>query len=325
LAVLLPTLFNCCISAKCEIRFNSIVEEKAIATQQHSTMIAIVIPTLNECKAVGKVVTAVKSAMNGYNYQLLIVDGHSTDGTDQIAKEKGAAVIYQRGKGYGDALKTGFVYARKRLGAKILVMLDADMTYDPKHIPALVTPILKDEADMVVGNRFAGMQKGAMPFVNRIGNRVLRLVAKLAVGLNVCDTQSGMRAFKSELLDSMNLVAVGMPLAMEMLAEAHAVDARIREVPISYMPRVGETKLHPIKDGGRILGTTVRLMFDVRPLLFFGSIGTVLGIVGLLIHDITLPTELAHLVFSYLSLIGATLLFGLGFILVVIKKIRKRK
>jgi glycosyltransferase involved in cell wall biosynthesis len=302
-----------------------IVEEKAIAAQHSAARVVIVIPTLNECEAVGKVVAAVKSAMSSYNYRLLIVDGHSTDSTDQIAKQMGATVIYQRGKGYGDALKTGFVHARKRLGAKIIVMLDADMTYDPKHIPALVTPILEGKADMVVGNRFAAMQQGAMPFINRIGNRVLRMVAKMALGLNVYDTQSGMRAFKSELLDSMNLEAVGMPLAMEMLAEAHAVDARILEVPISYMPRVGETKLHPIKDGGRILGTTVRLMFDIRPLLFFGSIGTFLGVVGLLLHDLTLPTEFAHLVFPYLFLIGATLLFLLGFIIVVIDKIRKRK
>ena len=116
-----------------------------------------------------------------------------------------------------------------------------------------------------------------------------------------------------------------MPLAMEMLAEAHSADARIREVPISYMPRVGETKLHPIKDGGRILGTTVRLMFDIRPLLFFGSIGTILGIMGLLLHSLTLPTEIAHLVFPYLFIIGAMLLFAFGFILVVIRKMRKRK
>jgi dolichol-phosphate mannosyltransferase len=274
---------------------------------------------------VGKVVGGVKKVMADYDCIVLIIDGHSTDGTDQIAREKGATVIYQRGKGYGNALKTGFLYARKQLKAKVLVMLDADATYPPEHIPALVTPILNDAADMVVGDRFAGMQKGAMPFINRFGNKMLSLVAKLALGLNVYDTQSGMRAFKSTLLDRMKLEAVGMPLAMEMLAEAHDADARIHEVPISYMPRVGETKLHPIKDGGRILGTTVRLMFDIRPLLFFGSIGAVLGIMGLLLHYMTLPTELAHLVFPYLFLFGATLLFGFGFILVTIKALRKRK
>jgi len=88
---------------------------------------------------------------------------------------------------------------------------------------------------------------------------------------------------------------------------------------------VGKTKLNPIKDGGKILGITVRLMFDIRPILFFGSIGTVLGVVGLLLHYMTLPTELAHLVFPYLFMIGGMLLFWVGFILVVIKKLRRRK
>jgi len=307
------------------IGFNRHVEEEAIEAKRSATRIVVVIPTLNECKAVGKVVGGVKQVMAGYDCRVLVVDGHSTDGTDEIARDVGATVIYQLGRGYGDALKTGFFYARKRLGAEVIVMMDADLTYAPKDIPRLVEPILEDEADLVVGNRFAGMLKGAMPLVNRVGNRVLSLVAKLALGLNVYDTQSGMRAFTSELLERMNLVAVGMPLAMEILAEARSVDARIREVPISYMPRVGETKLNPIKDGGRILGITVRLMFDIRPLLFFGGIGTVLGVVGLLLHYMTLPTELAHLVFPYLFMIVAMLLFGLGFILVVIKKLRRRK
>jgi glycosyltransferase involved in cell wall biosynthesis len=301
------------------------VEEEAIEAERSAARIAIVIPTLNECEAVGKVVGGVKSVMDGYEYRVLVVDGHSIDGTDEIAKDMGADVIYQRGRGYGDALKTGFFHARKRLDAEVIVMMDADLTYDPKHIPELVAPILKDEADMVVGNRFAGMQKGAMPFVNRVGNSVLSLVAKLALGLNVYDTQSGMRAFKSELLDGMHLVAVGMPLAMEMLAEARSVDARICEVPISYRSRVGKTKLNPIKDGGRILGITVRLMFDVRPILFFGIIGTILGIVGLLLHYLTLPIELAYVVFPFIFMIGGMLLFWLGFVIVLIKKLRRRK
>lgn len=301
------------------------MEEEAIEAKRSATRIAIVIPTLNECKAVGKVLGGVKYVMDGYEYRVLVVDGRSIDGTDEIARDVGADVVYQQGRGYGDALKTGFFHARKRLDAKVIVMMDADLTYDPKDIPKLVAPILEDEADLVVGNRFAGLQKGAMPLVNRVGNRVLSLVAKLALRLNVYDTQSGMRAFKSELLDRMNLVAVGMPFAMEMLAEALSADARICEVPVSYRPRVGKTKLNPIKDGGRILGITVRLMFDIRPLLFFGSMGTVLGVVGLLLHYIMLPIELAHVVFPFLFMIGGMLLFWFSFVIVLIKKLRRRK
>jgi hypothetical protein len=87
---------------------------------------------------------------------------------------------------------------------------------------------------------------------------------------------------------------------------------------------VGETKLNPIKDGGRILGTTVRLMFDVRPLLFFGSIGTFLGIAGLLLHYLMLPIDLAHIVLPYLFIIGGMLLFWIGLVIVLIKKLRNR-
>ena len=299
------------------------MEEEAIDAKRSVARIVIVLPTLNEREAVGKVLTSIKSVMDGYDYRMLVVDGHSIDGTDEIAENMGADVIYQLGRGYGNALKTGFFYARKRLNAKVIVMMDADLTYDPKNIPQLVAPILDDEADLVVGNRFVGMQKGAMPFVNRIGNSILSLVAKLALGLNVFDTQSGMRAFKSELLDGMNMVSVGMPFAMEMLAEARSSSARISEVPISYSSRVGETKLNPVKDGGRILGVTLRLIFDIRPLLFFGSIGTVLGVIGLLLHYLMLPIELAHIVFPFLFIIGGILLFWLGFAIVLIRKIRR--
>jgi glycosyltransferase involved in cell wall biosynthesis len=300
------------------------LEEEVIEDKLFANRITIVLPTLNECKAVGKVLASIESVMEGYDYKVVVVDGRSTDGTDEIARDMGASVIYQQGKGYGNALKTGFFHARKRLHAKVIVMMDADLTYDPNDIPRLVAPILDDKADLVVGNRFAGMQEGAMPLVNRIGNRVISLVAKLAVGLDIFDTQSGMRAFRSELLGRIQLLAVGMPFAMEMLAEARSVDARICEVPINYMARVGETKLNPVKDGGRILGVTVRLMFDIRPLLFFGSIGTVLGIVGLLLHYFMLPIELTHIVFPFLFIIGGLLLFWLGFGIVLIRKLRKR-
>ncbi|MCW8802338.1 MAG: glycosyltransferase family 2 protein [Candidatus Bathyarchaeota archaeon] len=270
-------------------------------------------PAMNEHEAVGKILDEVKTVLTGYDYDLVVVDGHSTDGTDKIAKHHGAIVLYQPGKGYGDALKTGFLYSKNKLKSKILVMLDADLTYDPKDIPKLVGPILDDEADLVIGNRFAGMQEGAMPLVNQIGNKAISMIANLSLGLGISDTQSGMRAFKAELLDQVNLMAVGMPFALEMLAKARSVDAKMLELPISYRPRVGETKLSPLKDGFRIFNVTVRLMFDVRPLLFFGLIGTLLGAWGLLLHYILLPIEIAYIVFPLLLMLGGVLAFIVGF------------
>jgi len=302
-------------------RFARSLKKKAVEAKRSATKIAIVIPTLNEREAVGKVLDGVKDVMDGYEYRMLVVDGHSIDGTEEIARKKGAEVIYQRGKGYGEALKTGFFYARKRLDAGVIVMIDADLTYDPKDIPELVAPILKDEADLVVGNRFAGIQKGAMPLINRVGNKLLSLIAKLTLRLKIYDTQSGIRAFRSELLDSMNMVSRGMPFAIEMLAEALSADARIYETPVSYRPRVGKTKLNPIKDGGRILGITLRLMLDTQPLLFFGGIGTVLWIVGLLLHASMLPT----VVFPFLFIIGAMQFFTLGLVIGIIKRLRRSR
>jgi glycosyltransferase involved in cell wall biosynthesis len=292
-----------------------------VEAKRSATRIAIVIPTLNEREAVGKVLDGVKDVMAGFEYRILVVDGHSIDGTDEIAKEKGAEVIYQRGKGYGEALKTGFFHARKRLDAGVIVMMDADLSYDPRDIPDLIAPIFEDEADLVVGNRLFGMQKGAMSLVNRIGNGVLSSVAYFALRLNIYDTQSGMRAFRSELLDSMDLVTGDMSFAIEMLAEALSNDARIHEVPISYRPRVGKTKLSPLKDGGRIFGTTLRLILDIQPLLFFGIIGTEMGIAGLFLHAITFP----DVVFPFLLMIGATLFFILGLVIRPIKKLRKSR
>jgi glycosyltransferase involved in cell wall biosynthesis len=302
-------------------RFYRSLEKKTVEARRSATKITVVIPTLNEHEAVGNVLDGVKDAMDGYEYRMLVVDGRSTDGTDDIARKKGAEVIYQRGKGYGEALKTGFFHARKRLDAGVIVMMDADLSYDPEDIPGLVAFILKDEADLVVGNRFAGIQKGAMPLVNKLGNKLLSLIAKLTLRLNIRDTQSGIRAFRSELLDSMDMVTRGMPFAIEMLAEALSADARINETPVRYRPRVGKTKLNPIKDGGRILGITLRLMFDTQPLLFFGGIGTVLVIVGLFLHAITLPT----VVLPFLFLIGAIPLYTLGLVISIIKSHKKTR
>ena len=315
------------------IRFNRSVDEKVVKAKVSGTEIAVVIPTLNEKEAVGKVLDGVKNVMDGYDYRMVVVDGRSVDGTDEIARSRDADVIYQRGRGYGDALKTGFSYARKLLDARVVVMMDADLTYDPNDIPELVGPILKDEADLVVGNRFDCMEKGAMPFVNKVGNRVLSWVARSALGLSIRDTQCGMRAFRSELVDSMDMVTEGMPFAIEMLAEAKFADARISEAPVSYRSRVGKTKLSPMRDGVRILGTTLRLMRDTQPLLFFGGIGTFLGVVGILLGvDVTLDWirtrtvgRLPTVMLSVLLILGAMQFFAIGLVADMIKGLRRRK
>jgi len=241
------------------------IEDLACASRD--MCLTIVIPALNEEIGIGATLDQIYLALNGYKYTILVVDGNSSDNTVKIAEEKGAIVIFQRNKGYGDALLTGFHYAYEHLDASVIVMMDADLTYDPEDIPELLQPILKNGADMVVGNRFKGLPKSSMPLLNRFGNKLLSWIARQALGVGMRDTQCGIRAFKSEVMEKMDLSSEGMPFATEMLARAKFEGLRIEEVPVAYRQRMGESKLNPIKDGMKILGAILRLAWEERAIL----------------------------------------------------------
>ncbi len=290
--------------------------------------IAIVIPTLNEEEAIGRVMDEIKEAMRQYKYQVIVVDGHSTDNTVKIAKERGAVVLYQVRKGYGDALQLGFKYAYRKLKTPITVMMDADGTYDPKDIPKLIKPIIEGKADLTIGNRFKNMEKGAMTLTNKVGNKILSWMARKILKISIKDTQSGFRAFRTSTLKLLNLKTKGMPFATEMLAEATQAAVRILEVPISYRRRIGKRKLNPLKDGLMILSVILRLARDYQPLIFFGGPGIVFILGGILIGinvvvewlTTGVITRLASVVLSALLIMTGIQLVSLGLVADMIKR-----
>lgn len=294
--------------------------------------VLVVIPAMNEAASIGKIIDGVNSSLSNVNHKILVVDGKSTDGTDHITTSKGSLLIYQKGKGYGDALMTGFVYGKENTTAKVLVMIDADSTYAPQDVTRLVEPILNDEADFVIGNRFACMQKGSMTLVNRFGNRILSWLARRTLKIKFHDTQCGLRAFSTHLVDFINCRDGGMPFATEMLVDVMSASARIKEVPIKYFPRIGETKLNPLNDGARIISTILKLMRDTRPMTFFGLAGVILGITGLFFGiDVTLEYletgkvgRLPTVMLSVLLLVSSVQIFSIGLIADMIKKYLKR-
>jgi len=302
-------------------------EEKNVALK-----VVVVIPTLNEEKAIGEVIDRVKDSLRAYECQVLVVDGHSTDRTVDLASAKGATVIYQESVGYGDALLCGFRYAKRRLSADAIAMLDGDGTYDPKDLPRILQPLLEGKADFVVGNRLDGLERGAMTFTNRVGNRLLSWVTSGILKIDVGDTQCGFRAFRSELVEAMDLKSGGMPFATEMLVEAKQAGAKIVEVPIVYHRRVGETKLHPLRDGLKIFGVFLRLTRDYEPLLFFGGFGLILFIGGLLfglrvaVEWLTTGriTHLASVILSALLVMSSIQLFSLGLVADMIKGAKRK-
>lgn len=219
--------------------------------------IVVVIPTLNEENGIGGVITNLKCSLKSHPYAIIVADGHSTDRTAEIARKKGATVIFQNNAGYGDALYTGFKYARDKLKADIIIMMDADGTYDPSDCHKLLRPILKENVDLVVGKRI--LDEGAMRWLNRFGNKMISWLTCRLLDLNVNDTQSGMYAFISDLVDYINLETPGWAFNTEILSVAKEVSLTVREVPISYHKRIGSPKHNILKGAFANLMTILKL------------------------------------------------------------------
>ncbi len=290
--------------------------------------IIVIVPALDEGEAIGGVIERIKRALKGFEFEIVVVDGFSIDDTALIAKQLGATVLTEKSHGYGAAYLTGFEYATSKNDNSIVVMIDADSTYNPEDIPALIDPILEGKADLTLANRFADMEPNAMSLRNKLGNKVISKIVSKLYGVGITDSQSGFRAISANCLRAMFLEAKGMPLATEMLIEARKLEARIMEVPIKYHVRVGDSKVRALHDGYGILSTSLRLVSELNPFLIYGSLallfylfGAVFALYALLgwyqWHFFGLNTwpRLGSALLSVLFIVGGTVVFALGVLL----------
>ena len=239
--------------------------------------ISIVIPALNEEGIVGKTVKSVpveKLKSKGLDVEIVVVDNASTDNTASEARDAGARVVYGEKRGYGNAYLKGFSEAE----GDIVVMGDADGTYPFEMTYEFIQPILNGEADFIMGSRLNGdIKEGAMPALHRyIGNPFLTWVLNVLFKAGISDAHCGMRAIKKDVLDDLNLKSSGMEFASEMVIEAARKNVRMAEIPITYYPREGESKLSSFSDGWRHL----RFMMLYRPTPFLLAPGIVVLVVG---------------------------------------------
>ena len=239
--------------------------------------VSVIIPALNEEGIVGKTVKLVpleKLKDAGFETEIIVVDNASEDNTADEARAAGARVVYEGNRGYGNAYLRGFSEA----SGDILVMGDADGTYPFDEIVEFIQPILNDNADFVMGSRLKGdIKKGAMPALHRyVGNPFLTWVLNVLFSTGISDAHCGMRAMTKETWNKLNLHTCGMEFASEMVLEASRLDIKIVEVPITYYPRGGESKLSSFSDGWRHL----RFMMLYRPGPFFLIPGLVALILG---------------------------------------------
>ena len=245
--------------------------------------VSVVLPCLNEEESVG---VCVQNAWRwlretGVTGEVIVVDNGSTDRSAEVALKAGARVVKELRRGKGRACLRGFEAASGR----IIVLGDADATYDFADIGLLTEP-LHAGYDLVIGNRLTdGMGPGAMSWSHRrIGNPLISLCVRLFAGVRVSDSLSGFRAFTRQAFQRMGLRSEAFEIECEMILRAAAQGLRIAEVPISYHPRKGDSKLRTFSDGWYIL----RFLLLNTPTYLFMIPGAALVLLGLLSLGISL-------------------------------------
>ncbi len=226
------------------------VDPKPSWAARGAERISIVMPCLNEEAGIARCVAWAQEGLtrSGLDGEIIVADNGSTDNSVALAEAAGARVVRQPLRGYGNAYHKGFAAST----GSYIVMGDADQTYDFREIDRLIAP-LREGYDYVLGSRFQGtIQPGAMPWANRyIGNPVLTFILNALFGLRSSDAHSGLRAFTREAYERMGLSSPGMEFASELVIKAAEVKLRVAEVPITYYPRAGDSKLHPLRDAWR--------------------------------------------------------------------------
>lgn len=216
-------------------------------------------PTLNEEDSVGKTIDSVpceRLKEMGYDSEILIIDGGSTDRTVELAKIHGATVLVAH-KGYGRQYKAGFEIA----SGEIFCTADSDCSYPMEEIPELINILVNENLDFISTNRFAYMDHDSMASVNRFGNLFLTFVTNLIFNFRLKDSQSGMWVFRKKILEEIILKGNGMSLSQEIKIKAFR-KFRAREIDSTYRKRVGYVKLRIFIDGVDNLMSLFKLKFE---------------------------------------------------------------
>lgn len=281
-------------------------------TRPKEPRLAVVIPAYNEAKTIADVV---KGAAK-YADEIIVVDDGSTDGTAFTAKAAGAYVIrFSNNSGKGVALSTGLSTAALN-GADIIVCMDADGQHNPDEIPILCAPILRKEADLVIGSRFL-TKKGQkeIPKYRKIGQSVLTTAVNVTNDTKVSDSQSGFRCMTKKTALSLNLNETGMGIESEMVIDARKLGLIIKEVPIGCKYNGLDTStLKPGKHGASVIVSILRTLRDEHPLLYFGVGGLILTIIGLSAGLYSIYQFISEKSLPFLPSMIAVIFFFLGLI-----------
>ena len=199
--------------------------------------VSVIIPTHNEAQSIALVLADLTS---GLVSEVIVVDSNSTDGTPEIAARLGARVIQEPRRGYGQACLTGLAAANS---PDIVVFLDGDYSDRPSELPVLLAPIIEGRADITLGSRLhRGNSADALPWHQVVGNRLAAFLIRILYGLKISDL-GPFRAARADVLRKLALEETTYGWAVEMVLKGALGGFRIVEVPVSYYPRIGKSKI----------------------------------------------------------------------------------
>lgn len=280
----------------------------------NDTSIAVLLPCYNEEATIGKVVRDFKAALP--DAAIYVYDNNSTDRTAEIAAAEGAIVRKEPRQGKGNVVRAMF----EDIDADVYVMADGDDTYPADAAPAMVEKVLEGY-DMVIGNRLSStyFQENKRPFHN-FGNRLVRGSINGLFGAHVTDIMTGYRAFNFTFVKTYPVLSRGFEVETEMTIHSLNNNLRLFEMPIQYRdrPEGSVSKLDTVGDGIKVMSTIFRMIREYKPLPFFGGLGLIIGIVGIVLcGTVTFEFAKTGVVTHFPTLIGAVMLVITGLLLII--------
>ncbi|MEW6587890.1 MAG: glycosyltransferase family 2 protein [Thermoproteota archaeon] len=266
------------------------------------------IPAYNEEKHIGPLILKLKKITKN----IIVCNDGSSDMTAEIAEKLGAIVInHPKNLGYGAGVRSIFLKARE-IGADVLVTFDADGQHRVEDITAVIEPILKNQADIVIGSRFNEEGESYVPPYRKIGIKALTKLSNLSTGKKISDAQSGFRAYSRKVLDAITPSEYGMGASTEILIKASKHGFSIVEVPITILYDKDSSTHNPVSHGASVFMSIVKFTSIERPLKFYGIPGIIFLTIGLIFTVWAIQEyAISHDLITNLTLIAVgTILIG---------------
>jgi glycosyltransferase involved in cell wall biosynthesis len=242
--------------------------------EKNMNKVAVLIPCYNESKTIEKVIGDLKKVLP--NADIYVYDNNSTDDTDKIARNAGAIVRYEHRQGKGNVIRTMF----REINADCYIMIDGDDTYPAECAKEMVSLVLNDGVDMVIGDRLSStyFTENKRLFHNS-GNVIVRNLVNKFFGGNITDIMTGYRAFSPIFVKSFPVLSKGFEIETEMSIHALDKNLSLKSIPVAYRDRPdgSESKLSTYKDGMKVILTIFRLYKDYKPFYFFGILSAIVA------------------------------------------------